>query len=276
MRLWGDAGRLRRLLSYACVGGVFVLIAYLGALATAYYYDVTLSPWPDVDRWTMARFVQVAALALPALVIGSYVAIRRFAPRLHSWILTWLLGRRFWLGAGVCLHLGIEVLMNVGTFVQVMLAIYPLWLRGAEVDALWRWVGSRALPPGQGGAPAREGIAGWLRAPVRRLRHRTGRPAYVLLHGADEASIRRAALLRGWDLAGRLRFEPAGGEASRGRLRLRTPEGEVLVGARAGAKLCRLLPGLWILALPSLAPGIGRLVGGAALLLLGQRPTGRS
>lgn len=270
-RLWGDAPRLRRYISYACVAGLFILIAYLGALATAYYYDVEISPWPTVERMTMARFVQAAALVLPGLVIGGFLLVRRYAPRLHAWLLTWVLGRRLWLGAGVVLHLGIELLMNVGTFVQVMLAIYPLWLRGAEVDALWRWVGTRALPPGQGGAPARRGLGGWLRAPARRLRHREERPCFVVLHGDDEGSIRRAALLRCWDLAGRLRFEPAGGEAACDKLRLRTPGGRELVDGRAGAKLCRLLPGLWIVAPLSLLPGLGPVLGGLVLGVLGQR-----
>ena len=269
-RLWGDASRLRRLLSYACVAGFFILTAYLGALATAYYYDVKVSPWPSVDRMTMARFVQVAALILPALVFGAYLGIRRYRPRLHSWLLTWVLGRRLWLGGGVVLHLGIELLMNVGTFVQVMLAIYPLWLRGAEVDALWRWVGTRALPPGRGGAPLRVGVRGWLRAPARRLGHREERPYFVVLHGGDDGSIRRVALLRCWDLAGRLRFEPAEGDAEARRLRLRAPDGSELVDGPAGAKLCRLLPGLWIAAPWSLIPGLGSIVGGVALAVLGQ------
>jgi hypothetical protein len=34
------------------------------------------------------------------------------------------------------MHVGIDVFMNVGTFVQVMLAVYIAWLSGAELDAL--------------------------------------------------------------------------------------------------------------------------------------------
>ncbi|HGG58184.1 MAG TPA: hypothetical protein ENK31_10345, partial [Nannocystis exedens] len=137
-RLWGQAGRARRLLSYACLAGVFLLLAYLGALATLYYYDEKLSPWPTLDRVTAARMVQVLALLLPAVTIGLFFGLRRRAPRAYAWVLRWLLGRRLWLGLGAAMHVCIELLMNVGTFVQVMLAIYPLWLRGEEVDALWR------------------------------------------------------------------------------------------------------------------------------------------
>ncbi|HGG56795.1 MAG TPA: hypothetical protein ENK31_03245 [Nannocystis exedens] len=193
------------------------------------------------------------------------------------------------------MHVCIELLMNVGTFVQVMLAIYPLWLRGEEVDALWRFVGSRALAPGEGDAPSREepSLKGWSRmrfwllAPSRRLRYRCPRPRFVVLYGADQASIRRAALLRCWDLCGRLEFEPrvvsasastrAGASASAGvrpermELHLRTESGRELVGNAAGAQLCRLLPGLWLLAPLSVVPLLGGGIGWLVLGLLGQR-----
>ncbi len=289
-RLWGQAGRTRRLLSYACVAGVFLLMAYLGALTTAYYYDEKLSPWPGLDRMTAARIVQASALALPALLIGLYVGLRRRWPRAHAWVLRWLLGRRLWLGLGAVMHVSIELLMNVGTFVQVMLAIYPLWLRGEEVDALWRFFGSRALALGEGDAPSREGLGpkGWLRvrswllAPRRRLRHRIARPRFVVVHGAEQASIRRAALLRCWDLCGRLEFEPsavsagssAGAGTARMDLRLRTESGRELVGNAAGVQLCRLLPGLWLLAPLSVVPLLGEGVGWLVLGLLGQRAVG--
>ncbi|MCB9704645.1 MAG: hypothetical protein H6711_22395 [Myxococcales bacterium] len=267
--LWGDAGRWRRLLSWGCVAGFFAIAAYLGALAALYYYDVEHSPWPSVDALTMARIVQVAALAAPALLVGLYLGLRRWAPRVHAFTLRWLLGRRLWLGFGVAMHVGIDLLMNVGTFVQVMLALYFVWLKGEEVDAIWRFVGTRALAPGEGGAPAPVGWRRWLSAPGRRLRHRTRRPLHVVLHGPSDGAIRRAALLRCWDLCGRLDFaeDPAGD----GRLRLRAPGGAVLEGAAAGARLARLLPGLWIFAPLSYVPGVRSIVGALGLRALSQR-----
>jgi len=275
VRLWGAAGAVRRWLSYGCVVGFFVLLAYLAALTTSYYYETKFSPWPSVDRMTMARIVQASALALPALVIGAYVGIRRWAPRVHAWTLRWVLGRRVWLGLGVGMHLGIELLMNVGTFVALMVAIYPLWLRASEIEGFWRWAGSRALAPGEEGAPKREGLRGWLRAPGRRLRFRAARPRVVVVHGADERSIRRAALLRVWDLCGRLEFVCESGEeraAGVGQgLRVRIGNGSVLVGGRAGAVLCRVFPGLWVVAPWSVVPGVGRGVGWIVLRVLRQR-----
>jgi hypothetical protein len=73
-------------------------------------------------------------VAAPAALLGLYLALRRWRPRWHRFALDWLLGKRLWLGVGVIMHLGIDLLMNVGTFVQVMLAVYIPWLSGAELD----------------------------------------------------------------------------------------------------------------------------------------------
>ncbi|MCA9663868.1 MAG: HTTM domain-containing protein, partial [Myxococcales bacterium] len=107
-RLWGDAGLVRRALSYACVVGFFALAAYVAALTAAYYYDVELSPFPSVDRMMMAKLVQAAALAVPALLVGLYLGLRRWAPRAHALVVDWLLDRRLWLGFGVAMHVGID------------------------------------------------------------------------------------------------------------------------------------------------------------------------
>ncbi|MEZ4383552.1 MAG: HTTM domain-containing protein [Nannocystaceae bacterium] len=270
-RLWGDAGPLRRALSYACVAGFFALAAYVAALAAAYYYDASLSPWPSVDGQMMARLVQAAVLAAPALLVALYLGLRRWAPRAHAWLIDVGLDRRLWLGFGVAMHLGIDLLMNVGTFVQVMLAVYLIWLKGDDVDALWRWVGSRPLRPGEGDAPARVGLRGWLCAPLRRLRHRAPRPRYTIAYApGDDAAIRRAALLRCWDLGGRLDFA-ADPSLPGGALRMRSPEGAALAPSAAGVALCRLLPGLWPLAPLTLVPGVRAGIAALSLAILRQR-----
>ena len=158
------------------------------------------------------------------------------------------------------MHLGIDVTLNVGTFAQVMVAVYLAWLTPEDVDAWWRWVGSRPLRPREGARPQRSGLARWLFAPADRLRHRTARPRWVVRHAPDEAAVRRAALLRPWDVAGRLAFEEDT-DLAPGQVGLRDPGGAAVPDAAAGQALCRLLPGLWPLAPLSLVPGLGPALG---------------
>ncbi|MEZ4449766.1 MAG: HTTM domain-containing protein [Nannocystaceae bacterium] len=273
------AGRWRagpgwaRLLSYGCVAGAILLASYVGGLGALYYYDPKLSPWPSVDRTEIAVATQALALALPALAVGGYLVVRRRAPRVHRFLLEVLLSRRLWLGAGLVMHIGIDLLMNVGTFVQVMMAVYLVWLGGDEIDRFWRLLGTRprrADEPGFADAVRAAGAERGLARLTRRLRVRVRRPPYVVHHHPGEASIRRAALLRVWDLCGRLEFVADEAVAPE-RLEVWTPQGVRRSGAAAGAALCRALPGLWPLAPLAAIPGVGRGVGGLARRVLAQR-----
>ncbi|MFY0537231.1 hypothetical protein [Nannocystis pusilla] len=181
-------------------------------------------------------------------------------------MLRWLCGKRLWLGIGVVMHLVIDVAMNVGTFVQVMLAVYIPWLSASELDAVWRTLMSRPLAEGEGDRPKHK--PSWkasLLRPLDRLRYRGAREPYVVHHAADEASIRRVALLRMWDLGARLRFEtdptvPAGA------LVVVAPDDKTRqAGAAAGRALVPILPGFWWLFPWCLAPGLRTLAGRVVL-----------
>ena len=255
---WIAAPPWRRWLSCACAAGVVVVAAYVAGLTAAYYYDPAQGPLA-LDPAALARLVQGLVLAVPAALVAAYMLIRR-RPRALDLTLRWVLGKRTWLGVGVVMHIGIDLLMNVGTFVQVMLATYLAWLSGADVDRLWALFGTRALRPGEPGHAAPAGrLRRLLSAPSRRLRLRVRRPAYVVLHAPDAAAVRRAALLRGWDLCGRLDY--AADEGADLALRLRAPDGALLLGDAAGARLCRLFPALWPLAPLTLVPGLRAVVG---------------
>ena len=102
-------------------------------------------------------------------------------------------------------------------------------------------------------------------APVQRARYRTKRPSWTLVHGASETAVRRAALLRCWDVGERLEYEQ--GERSDERLVLRSPEGKTIEGTDAGRELISQLPGLWWLWPINMFPGVGRL----AVVILHQR-----
>ena len=134
--------------------------------------------------------------------------------------LTGLFGKRLWLSMGVMMHLGIEVSMNVGTFVQVMVAIYPAFMSGAGRDGL-------AVPRAVGapeGSCARRSWSAWrpgcspqmsrssgerrptrvegrsvvirlaslaCRGPVRGVSALVSRAPWVVLYAPDEASMTR-------------------------------------------------------------------------------------
>ena len=57
------------------------------------------------------------------------------------------MGKKLWIGLGLLFHAMIDLFMNVGTFVQVMIAPYWVWLMGKDIDHLWRliyWEAGRA------------------------------------------------------------------------------------------------------------------------------------
>jgi hypothetical protein len=98
-----------------------------------------------------------------------------------------------------------------------------------------------------------------------RLRYRKPGEPLVILHGPDDASVRRAALLRIWDLGHRLAFEEHEHVPSQ-TLRVRSGT-RVYSGNEAAAELARVLPAFlwmrWIRWLPS--------IGAVARVILRQR-----
>lgn len=269
---WPYAQVWRRRLSHALVVVVIVALAVVVGLTAYYYYRPEDGPLP-VTREQAGALVLAGALATPALLTGLYLWLRARRPRAHAWALRWLGGKRLWLSIGLVMHLVIDVAMNVGTFVQVMIAVYIPWLSGAELDAIWRTLMSRPLAEGEGSRPRR--TPAWraaLSRPYDRLRYRGPRAAYVIHHAADDESVRRVALLRCWDLGARLRFEtdPA---AAAGSLQVTVP-GETArrTGVAAGAALVPILPGLWWCYPWCLAPGLRTLAGRIVLRTFELRP----
>ena len=141
-----------------------------------------------------------------------------------------------------------------------------------EIDAFWRYVFTQPLAPGEGGRPRRKAKAvRWLLAPVDRLRYRATPPPLVVLHHPGDASVRRAALLRVWDLGHRLEFQ-ADPDVSPEQLLLRRPgDTTSRSGAAAGIALIRVLPGLWWMRGLRHVPGLGTVLGTLTLKLLRQR-----
>lgn len=255
---WPSAPLWRRLPSYLCVAAIFGLAAYLLALTALYFYDPVVGPWRITPAQAAVLFA-VVTVAGPAALLGLYLALRRRRPRWHAFVLDWLLGKRLWLGVGVVMHTGIDVLMNVGTFVQVMLAVYIPWLSGAELERAWRTLMSRPLAPSERPRHPKR----WqtvLLAPIDRLRHRAPRTPYRVHHHPGDDSVRRAALLRMWDLGGRLEFvaDPA---AAPLQLCVETPEHGRRCDAEAGRALVAVLPGFWWMYPWCLLPGLSRVCG---------------
>lgn len=267
---WIRAPRWRKLLSWSCLAGVWAVIAYAAGVGALYYVRPEAFPL-RVGRGQIVPLVTTALAALPLLVIPAYVAARRLLPRVFDFARRWLAGKRTWLTFGLAMHIGIEIGLNVGTFSEVMVATYLAWLSGREVDAFWRYLFSRPCRPGEASRPARDRT--WKRrllAPLDRLLHRAPGKTYLICHHPDEASIRRAALLRPWDLGNRLRFI-ARREVPKGALRLEVEGGETLTRREAGAALTALFPGLWWLWPARLVPGLAGPSGGLANRILGQR-----
>ena len=261
-----------RVTSWACLAGFVAIGAYFAHLGVHYYYH---PPTKGVPAWVqnkelIGNLATAGAIVIPLLLTLVIVGLRRWTPRVYRFVRDWLLGKRLWLTVGVGMHIGIDLTLNVGTFVQVMIAVYPIWMGGPDVELMWRYLLWRPAKPGEAGRPAlpkgkvRRALA-WVVAPIQRARYRVKRPTWTVVHGSEDAAIRRAALLRCWDIGERLEYEQ--GEHSGERLMLRSPEGKVLEGKAAGRELVALLPGLWWLWPIGMFPGVGRL----ALVILHQR-----
>ena len=250
---WPQAPQWRRWISYGVAAAAALVLAKVTAMAARYHYDETLlDPMLHVGASNVEPLVFALFAGVLALLVGTYVAVLTYAPAWHRVVIDDLLGKKVWLGIGVAMHVGIDVLMNVGTFVQIMLAVYPAWLSGAEVASFWRWVGTRPLRRGEGDRPRRPGWLGLKDALATPFAARVERPSWTVLHGDDEASLRRAALLRCWDVSHRLRFE-SDPTMTGGKLRLRLPSGQRVEGNEAAARLVAIFPGLWGLWLPGFA-----------------------
>ncbi len=259
--LWPQTPTWRRLLSYLCVAGLFAVIAHIAGLTALYFYDPSVGPW-RISKQQAAALFGALALVIPALAVAGYLALRRRKPTWHRVASDWLLGKRTWLGVGLIMHLGIDVLMNVGTFVQVMIAVYVAWISGPELDAAWRTLMSRPAPPAE--RPRRpKRWQNLLLAPIDRLRHRVPRAPYLVRHHPDDLGVRRAALLRMWDLGDRLRFA-ADGTVAPGQLCVDVPSSSGTArrcDAAAGRALIPVLPGFWWTYPWCLIPGLSQLCG---------------
>ncbi len=256
--IWPKAATWRRLVGYACLAGALLTAAYLAGLTAFYYLRTKLGAW-TIDGVQAAVIVSSVVVAVPVAAVAGYVALRHWRPGGHRILLEWVLAKRVWLGIGVLMHVGIDVLMNVGTFSQVMIAVYLAWLSGPEVERGWQVLLSQPLPATA--RPPRPTVwQRWLLAPIDRLRYRAPRPAYRVHHHPDATSIRQAALLRLWDVGGRLEFV-ADPQIPRATLAVARPGQPVVVGPAAGRALIAVLPGFWWLYPWCLVPGLSRVCG---------------
>jgi len=119
---WQTPAAWRRRLSWILSGVILVLVAVTAGLLSG----------------QLEAAVLVALMALG--VIGAYRFARQRLPRLHRLILHWLLGKRLWFLVGVLLHVGIDLGVNVGSFPEIMLALFLPWLSGAELARFWAFV----------------------------------------------------------------------------------------------------------------------------------------
>jgi uncharacterized membrane protein YphA (DoxX/SURF4 family) len=252
-----------RVLSWACLIGFVAIGAYFASLGVLYYFTPPKNApaWVH-DKGLVRTLAATATITVPLVLTGVILILRAWTPRAYRFVRDWLLGKRFWLTMGFLMHVGIDLTMNVGTFVQVMIAVYPIWLSGQDVDAWWRFLLWRPAKPGEAGRPELPKSLGRrfsrkLLAPVERVQYRVRRPQWTVVHGLDDSMIRRAALLRCWDLGERLRFELDRDRQS-AVLLLRSPDAKTtLEGARAARELISLFPGLWWLWPIGMFPGIG-------------------
>jgi len=268
---WPVTPLWRRATSYLMVAGAFVCGAIVTGWAASYFIPPERLKVLPPERFALV--FTIVTLAVPALCVLIYFALRRFTPLGFRLVFHWLLGRRFWLVWGFLMHIGIDLGMNVGTFAEVMMAAYFAWPTGDEVDRAWRYMMSRPAAPGEYGRPVRKRKAmRWICAPIDRLRWRAPGQPYVIRHNPDDASVPRAALLRLWDLGHRLDF--AADETVGSCKLVLAIDGEkgLHTGAAAGRMLLKILPGMWLLWPLRYIPVLGTAAGALAVIILRQRP----
>jgi hypothetical protein len=237
--VWPFVPSGRRWLSYGLVGAVWLVVATVAGLGALRHVHLEMLPFmfgPDQLRWS----VTIAVALMPLPVVAFYRLLRRRVPSAFGIVLNWVLGKRVWLVFGLLLHVGIDAGINVGIFSQAMIATYLAWLSGREIDGFWRFMRARRAS------------------------------TYVVRYHPDERSVRRAALLRIWDIGRRLEFV-ADVRVPPMSLNLDIVRGsQGLVGAAAALALARIFPGLWWLRLGASIPRLSRPAGALALRLLGQ------
>jgi hypothetical protein len=259
----------RRRLSHAVIGAVWLIAASVASLTTSHYLSLQTLP-VSLSPGQIGLFVMAAVALAPLPLVVLYRRARQRSPRAFHVLLNWVLGKRVWLVFGLLLHLGIDAAVNVGTFSEVMIAVYLAWLSGAEIDAFWRYLFSRPVRHGEGSESRGRALVRLLNAPFQRLVRRDPGPTYSVHYHPDEPSVRRAALLRLWDLGRRLEFVEDPQIPSR-MLRLDVQgEAKHFEGARAAAALTRIFPGLWWLRPAVSVPGLRRPTGALAQRILGQ------
>jgi hypothetical protein len=286
----------RKILSWSCLLLVWIIATYLLRLGVQYYFkkgqaNIALS------QAQFQNLIVVLMTVGPVLIIGGYRVLRARFEQAHEFLLNVLLSKKVWIGLGLLFHAGIDATMNVGTFVQVMIAPYWVWLVGKDIDHLWRlvyWkpaaVGAAPTPgSGYGVRPQRTrryyigigilvltviALLGWavkLVAGVAvgmalvfsialndRLAFRARPAAYVVRYGEDDATIRQVALLRCWDLGERFDYALDPNLAP-GLMRIESPEGKALSEAQASTRIAISCPALWWAALFANLPPVGRL-----------------
>ncbi|MCH9688159.1 MAG: hypothetical protein K0V04_42400 [Deltaproteobacteria bacterium] len=269
---WVRAAVWRRWLSYLLFFAAWGIGAYIAGVAAHYYAPQRMLDELGISRPAAVRLAMGIAATVPLLAVALYLGLRAKAPRVHRFIRHWLLGKRFWLVIGTGMHIGIDLGMNVGTFANVMVAVYFAWLSGDEIDAFWRYLATRRLAPGEGARPIRR--QRWKRVlltPLDVLRHRVRKDPLVVLHNPGDSSVRRAALLRVWDLSGRLEMKADPDVSPEQLLLVRPGHNESLSGHQAGHALIRVLPGLWWMRGLRHIPGVSTIFGTLAMMILRQR-----
>lgn len=270
--IWPLAAPWRRWLGYALFLSTFGIGAYIAGLGVHYFATPGALKSLGVPLKTAVTLANVVGVALPLVVLAAYLGLRKFTPRLHRFIRHWLLGKRFWLVVGFGMHIGIDIGMNVGTFANVMMAVYAAWLSGEEIDLAWRYIFSTPLEPGEGDRPLR--TKKWQKiflSPLDRLRFRGKATPIVVLHNPDDDSVRRAALLRIWDLGSRLEFR-ADPNVEPEHLAVQVPgDATTRNGSDAAYALIRIFPGLWWMRGIRHIPGLGAVCGAVARIILRQR-----
>ena len=153
----------------------------LAAIDAAYLVAIPLAVllWFALRRWPIAVIPPgrrlFGRLTLPTWRIDQ------------AWLRRWFVGRRTWLGLGLCFHGFLILFMNIGMFPFIMLMTYAAWIRGEEYAAALRWLLAklRARPALARLLPAgAEALAGPAQAPDEvPLRGRRLPDLLVLLFG---------------------------------------------------------------------------------------------
>lgn len=261
---WPVAPLVQRILGYLVFWGAWGALAYVAGIASMYYLPPELMAGRPVAMRSATVFWSV--VSIPPIVALLYIGIRRFIPQLFDFVRHFIIGKRFWLVFGFGVHIGIDVGMNVGTFAEVMMAVYLAWLSGPELDQFWSFVYATPCKPGEGGRPRRpNAMIRHLATPFDWIRFRKPGSRYTVRHNPAESSVRRAALLRIWDLGDRLAFVEDESVA-KDALQIEV-HGRSLSGNAAAAELTKIFAGLTPLRPFRWIPGAGVL----ARVILRQR-----